>query len=455
LIRSIRLRLLAWLILPLLAISMLGALITFWQAWLPTRDAYDLELTDAGIALAASLQPGSTPGSLMLPREAERVLRADSFAQVYFAVYDAAGSLILGDAGLPHPLNPPRAERSTPYDGIYNDKPLRLSASRRAIEGQAVELIVGETPNKQDRVQRRIFSALLLTNAALIVATIAIALIAVNQSLRPLTILGEGIAKRSHKDLTPVGGADIPREVEPFVASINDLLNRSAVAANTQQRFLADVAHQLRTPLAGLMTQLSVMQQYALSAELHHIVTVLQSSVDRASRLVNQLLALARAEPSRFDEARLQSVQLGDIAEQTVQTWLSKADEKNIDLGIDINPVHVAGDAFLLREMLDNLVANAVQYTPAGGTVTVGCAMQGDGPVLFVEDNGPGIPSAERERVFERFYRITGGGSGSGLGLAIVRDIAKIHSANVYIETPQNGVGTRVCTTFTEHIVGL
>lgn len=452
---SIRLRLFVWLLLPLFVITALGALITFWQAWLPTRDAYDLELTDAAIALAASLQPGPGPGELMLSAEAERVLRADSFAQIYFAAYDTKGALLVGDAGLPRPAAAVRIGGSTHYDGEYQEKPLRLSASREVIEGQPVELVVGETLNKQNRVQRRIFSALLATNVMLIVATIAITLIAVNQGLRPLTILGEAVAKRSHKDLTPVGGADIPNEVKPFVDSINGLLNRSALAASNQQQFLTDVAHQLRTPLAGLMTQLSVLQQYALPNELHHIVTQLQSSGDRAARLVNQLLALARAEPSRFDEARLQTVQLGDIVEQAVQTWLAKADEKKIDLGAEVQFVRVTGDPFLLREMLDNMVANAVQYTPEGGTVTVGCAIQQGQPTLFVEDNGPGIPPAERDRVFERFYRIDGGSNGSGLGLAIVRDIAKIHSATVHIETPQNGSGTRVCATFANQPVGL
>jgi two-component system sensor histidine kinase TctE len=164
------------------------------------------------------------------------------------------------------------------------------------------------------------------------------------------------------------------------------------------------------------------------------------------------LLALARAEPSRFDAARLQSVQLGDVVEQAVQTWLNKADEKRIDLGADVKYVQISGDAFLLREMLDNLVANAVQYTPAGGTVTVGCTVERGNPMLFVEDSGPGIPATERERVFERFYRIDNGNgsTGSGLGLAIVRDIANIHSARVHIETPHNGMGTRMCVSFVE-----
>ena len=257
-----------------------------------------------------------------------------------------------------------------------------------------------------------------------------------------------GLNARAGDQLAPIQQADVPYELEPVVHAFNGLLARVSEGAQAQQDFLANVAHQLRTPLAGLQTQLEWLGHRHAEPDTAHSIRLMLQSTERMVRQTNQLLALARAEPSHFEKTRLEPLVLNALVEETVQHFVEQAARKSIDLGFELQHATVRGDRFLLRDLIDNLVDNAIRYTPPHGTVTVRC-MPGEpgggaltgGTVLEVEDSGPGIAPALREAVFRRYVRLDDKVAGSGLGLAIVRDIAAAHGARITIASPAGGQG--------------
>jgi len=221
-----------------------------------------------------------------------------------------------------------------------------------------------------------------------------------------------------------------------------------AHAAQNQQRFLANAAHQLRTPLAGLQTHTEIALSKPLPDAARAQIEQVHRATIRTARLANQLLALARAEPGAH--AASAPVKLNGLIEGEADGWLRQALAREVDLGFEVEPASVQGDAFLLREAVSNLVHNAIEYSPPGARVTVRAGRRnGGGAFVEVEDDGPGIPAPERERVLERFYRVPGTpGTGSGLGLAIVRDIATGHGASIELGEGAGGRGLRVALTF-------
>jgi len=270
--------------------------------------------------------------------------------------------------------------------------------------------------------------------------------------LRPLAALQREIHNRSHRDLRPLAEHTVPGEVRALVHAMNDLLARLNEAMSAQQRFIADAAHQLRTPLAGLKTQAELALRQQEPDEIRHTLQHLNTATGRTTHLVNQLLSLARAEPGAHRALALQALNLSDLARDTTTEWVPRAIERNIDLGFDGTTPATAGiegDTLMIREMLGNLLDNAIRYTRSGGQVTVRVAAKRNAVELSVEDNGPGIPPAEREHVFERFHRVLGSGAeGCGLGLAIVREIAQSHNAEIRLGPGAGGAGTLVTVAF-------
>jgi two-component system sensor histidine kinase TctE len=256
------------------------------------------------------------------------------------------------------------------------------------------------------------------------------------------------LGARAHRDLRPGPAHLSPEETRPLLDAINDLLARLRDAIGMQQRFIANAAHQLRTPLAAVLTQAELLDRSGLPAEHRAEVSRLHAAVTRAARLASQLLTLARADPTDGPALRRQRVDLEAMCEELVPEWVARADERGIDLGFELEAAQADGDPTLLRELIRNLLDNALKYTPPGGAVTLHVA-GGDAAVIEVEDDGPGIPAGERERVTERFYRLdSSSAEGSGLGLAIVREIAAAHGAVLHIGEGAGGRGTRVSVRF-------
>ena len=281
----------------------------------------------------------------------------------------------------------------------------------------------------------------------------ALLVYSLRRGLAPLDAAARDIAARSAGALEPIGVDRVPRELKPVLDSTNALLRRLAAAFAAQRRFLADAAHELRTPITALRLQLQLLQRSADAPARHAALAELQAGIDRSQRLVEQLLQVARSEPDG-EATRRDPVDLGALARDVVAALSVKADARAIDLGARVGGgIVVAGDAQQLTVLLNNLVENALRYTPPGGTVDVEAALEAGRPVLRVLDDGPGIAEAERERVFDRFYRgAAASGSaaagGSGLGLAIVRAIAGRHDARVELADGPGGRGLAVSVRF-------
>ena len=278
--------------------------------------------------------------------------------------------------------------------------------------------------------------------------------VALRRGLRPLDGAARDVATRSATSLTPIALADVPKEISPLVSSINELMGRLSLAFSTQRRFLADAAHELRTPVTALRLQAQLLKRSSSDEERIEAMAELEAGIDRSQRLVEQLLHVARFEPEG-EQTRRDPVDLGQLARSVVGAMSVKADHRGIDLGAGGNArVAVHGDATQLSVLLNNLVENALRYSPPGAVVDVNVSTFDGQPTLRVIDSGPGIPEAERELVFARFYRGEDAlrhardSGGSGLGLAIVRAIAERHDAAVTLHTPRAGHGLEVRVVF-------
>ncbi|MBA5686355.1 ATP-binding protein [Rugamonas apoptosis] len=266
----------------------------------------------------------------------------------------------------------------------------------------------------------------------------------VSGSLAPVARVRRQVAARRADDLSPVSDADLPDEVRPLVQELNLLFGRVKTAFDAQQHFVADAAHELRSPLAALKLQVLSLERAADDGARAVAVGRLTAGIERATRLVEQLLVLARQEA---DDSKLTPQDLTELARRTLGDMAGLAQARQIDLGLHhADQASVAGHPDALVILLRNLIDNAIKYTPAGGTVDVELRRAGNGAVtLCVDDSGPGISPEERERVFDRFYRVPGAGAGgSGLGLAIIKSIAERHGATLALEQSERLGGLRV-----------
>jgi two-component system sensor histidine kinase TctE len=365
------------------------------------------------------------------------------------------GELLQGDADLPVPQD----ERPGELGELrFRDDQLRGEPVRVAYlwlpevghGGNAPLVQVAETLDKRSRLATEIVKGVILPQFVILPLGVLLVWMALARGLAPLNELQRRIRQREGHDLSPIAESGAPEEVAPLVGAINDLLARLDQSISAQKHFLADAAHQLKTPLAGLRTQAELAQReidagrqdpQALKRSLQQIAR----SSQRAAHTVNQLLALARAE-DKEQALRRQEIPLAKLAIETVRDFVPRALEKNLDLGYE-GPDHdgpdsrLIGQTVLVRELIRNLVDNALQYTPGGGTVTVRVLPDpfGQVAVLQVEDSGPGVALHERELVFQPFFRSvdTEQTDGSGLGLAIVREIAQQHHAEVTLDDAQ------------------
>jgi two-component system sensor histidine kinase TctE len=434
---SIRLRLLKWLIGPILLINLAVAALTYLLAWTPAQLAFDQGLADAAGALAARLRGARGAVVLDLPPQAEQVLRADKADAIYFVVRSTGGMMIAGDDDFPLLAPAPQALAAS-----MRGEAVRVATLVAEIDGVRLHIGVAKTLRKLHLVRSATIRTLLLLETLFTLALVGLIWFSVTNGLQPLARMRAKLNARDGADLTPVGEDGVTYELAPVVSAFNDLLGRVQAGARSQHDFLANVAHQLRTPLAGMKLQLEwLAQRHRADPDTVHSVGLMLQSNERMIRQVNQLLALARAEPARFEKTRLEGLDLAVLVGDAVQFFVDEAAKKGIDLGFNLLPTPIAGDPFLLRDLIDNLIDNALRYTPAEGTVTVSCFPDGQFGMLLVEDSGPGIAPARREQVFARFVRLDDKTTGSGLGLAIVRDIAAAHGARVAIDGRESGPG--------------
>lgn len=451
--QSLRLQLLRRLILPLLVMLLIAGVASYAFIIRPASLAYDQSLANAALAVAQYVTAPESGGlHIEFSTQAEQVLRTDSYDDIYFLVLDGQGRAIVGDRDLPPPPREINASDGwVGYDTLFHGRSVRAVVLPRIIEGEKVSVVVAETRNKRESLAWAVGLGMLVPEILAAAGLVAIVWFGVGWSLSPLARLREDIQARSHLDLRPLDESQVVEEVRPLVREFNGLLRRLAESSQSQHRFIANAAHQLRTPLAGLQTQLELSLQESDDGARQTRLQQCRMATERTSRMVNQLLALCAVEPGSRPDAPLVALDLAEVLEGHADHWVHRAIARSIDFGLELEPAHVQGDPVLIGELAGNLVDNALAYTPAGGHVTLKTGRIQDG-VAFLEvfDNGPGIPESERERVLERFHRVPGTpGIGSGLGLAIVQEIALRHGARLELGPAlAEGSGTRVRVIF-------
>ncbi|HEX4023746.1 MAG TPA: ATP-binding protein [Steroidobacteraceae bacterium] len=443
------------LLLPALALLMfLGGLVDYWVATATTQDAYDQALAATARTAGAYLngQP-DTPLSVSVPRLG-RVLSSEAAGSrdaLVYVVSDAHGRTLVGSAALCAILPGLAASpgKVALGDARLGGMAVRVAALQLLTPDGAVRVGVAEPTARRARTQHVMLFGKLMVDFAELDLTLLLIWIAVYFGLKPLSRLEARAEQQATRRLQRFDVTKVPGELRSLVVAFNRVLELLQDAASAQRRFVADAAHQMRTPVAGLLAQIELLIQdpraHALAGEL----ATLQRGTQSLARSANQLLALARAEPVTALHADFQPIALDALIKDLVERHLDRADQAGIDLGADTAPVVVAGDAWLMEDLIGNLIDNALKYTPRGGHVTVRSGEEAGHPYIEIEDDGPGIPEPERQRVRERFYRRPGSpGIGAGLGLAIVDEIARVHEASFSIGSGAQGRGARMHVRF-------
>lgn len=478
--RSLFGEILDWMLAPLLLLWPMSLGLTWLVAQSIANRPYDRELADLVRALArqASVQAAqdlpAQPGTQLQLRlgaaagAAEALARGEDEDRLYFQVLGRRGELLAGDGSLLVPPGPHVGAGVQFRDDILGEEPVRVAhlwlAGHEDDEDSGALVQVAETMGKRSQLATDIIKGVILPQFVILPLAVLLVWFALARGIRPLAELQQRIRKRESTDLSPLSEGDVPDEVAPLVAAINDLLQRLDSGIATQRQFLADAAHQLKTPLAGLRMQAELAARQIDSGDtdpvsMKHSLRQIAVSTQRAAHTVNQLLAMARAEHTA-QVLRKTLVDLGAVTRAVVRDFVPRAIERHIDLGYEGPDTHgqarLLGEPVLLGELVRNLVDNALQYTPAGGAVTARVVPDpfGQVVVLQVEDTGPGIAVAEREAVFRPFYRALGTQvDGSGLGLAIVREIAQRHGAEITLEDARARSGATAATPGTRFTV--
>ena len=365
-----------------------------------------------------------------------------------FALRDAQGRLLAGDAQLPVIAMGSEGTQLLAMAQL-DGRTVRTLTTRSDSPGGPVTLTVADLSTTNEPEARLGLMSTLLWDFVQLDITLVLVWVGIQLGLRPIRRLRDEIASRSPLDLRPIVETSVPREIAPVVVTLNRLFGMLRTSVQSQQQFIADTAHQLRTPITGMQAQLGLLVAEPAAQPVKARLLTLQEGVKQLAHSANQLLTLARADPSANISAKNQVVDLQSIVNEVAARFFDRALQSGIDLGVDATPISIRADPSLLDDLLSNLVDNALKYTSPGGSVTASAGENNGRPYLAVEDTGAGIPEAERQRVRQRFYRMPNSpGHGSGLGLAIVDEIARLYDALMTIESGANGVGTRVLIQF-------
>ena len=463
---SLRRQLLLFVLLPQLVLWLAGAFFTYNLTARYANAAIDAGLLQATRALARQVKPVGNGLFIDFPRAAQDILEADPSDRVLYTVSAPPGQFILGNRSLPAPPERGPLPEGEPlfYDGLVpaagaddssHTERVRVAALylRYGDEfgpSQAMLVQVARSSANREELARRILLDTVLPLSVLIIAMTMIVWAGIGAGLAPLGRLRSLVEGRAANDLTAIELQAAPAEVRALAGAINSLLAEVQHSVVAQKQFISDAAHQLRTPLAGLKSQTELALRDAGDGELKARLQRVHDSATRSAHLVNQLLTLARAEPESANLQARQPVCLVRLAREVTAEWVPRALQAQVDLGYGepagdddggagtSGPaVQVLGIGLLLREALVNLLDNALRYAGPGSTVTVRVYSEPGQAVLVVEDDGPGLPDTERQRVFERFVRYSDDSQGCGLGLAIVKEIIERHAGQVGLQAVQ------------------
>jgi len=448
--RSLRAHLLRRVGVVMGAVLLLGAAACYETALHFANLVYDRWLIDDAQSLVPALHAEDGRVEFALGGAGLEVFRFDSIDTVYFRVRSARRGLLAGDDQLP-PEPSGIGARPQVYDASVGGQPVRVATLRVLIGPDSVTITTAETLRKRETLAREILWAMAVPQVGLLLAALAMTWWSISRSLQPMTHLAAELRERGYSSLASVADKGLPQEARVVVQRLNELLQRVDAVVRSQQSFLADAAHQLRTPLTALLLHADRLGHARDASDSAAALEALRSAALRASRVGSQLLVLARTEAVVDAGAEQQLIDLAALARRTGEDWVPLAVQQGIDFGLDVaaESARVRGDEGLLAELISNLLDNAFRYGRRGGSVTLGVRQAGEGLELYVADDGPGIAPALRARVFERFFRAPGTpGDGCGLGLAIVQEIARRHAATLAVIGPPERTGSEFRVTF-------
>jgi two-component system sensor histidine kinase TctE len=450
---TLRQKLLRWVMVPMAVLLLINVGVIYKFGLDSANRRHDRFLFDTSKILLDQLHTHEGRVEFNLRDGALNMLSADNKDKVFYSMNGWQQDYRFGAPELPLP-HEAVSEIPVYYQAEYQGQPVRMMAATMPVasvaSGRVTVLLAKTLVLHGEHVQEWMWRVLPAQLILMLFAGIAVWW-GVGRGLQPLMQLRDEVTRRSLLNLSPLPENEIVAELRPLIRGFNELMGRLDEAMAVQLRFVADAAHQLRTPLAGLKAQADLAFFLEDPAEIRHSLRQIGRGADHAAHLANQLLVLARSEPGAQNQARMAELDLAALARNVTENWVQKAILNKIDLGFEggKGQCRVVGNILLLGEMLANLIDNALRYTQAGGHVTVRLSCHLETIVMEVEDNGPGIPEAERERVFERFYRVLGTNTdGCGLGLAIVREIAERHNALVLLTSGASRVGMLMRITF-------
>ena len=455
---SLRNQLFSWLLVLLLPLIIISAIAGYYLASRYTNLAYDKSLYRTALALVDQVSLEALGAQVNLPQVAKDLLEFDEDDDVYFRIVGPNGDLIATHTDLPLPQSFPKADQALFYNTLFHGEKLRVVVYTLPISPEitadpsqnSVYVMVGETLAKRAVMANQILFSMLIPQLIIIVLVSGLLFFGIKRGLQPLDKLKNDLSQRNINDLSPVDNSKAPTELRPLLNAFNDLLARVSRGISKEQRFIVDAAHQLKTPLAGLKTQAELALREKEPSKVAHALGQINQASGNLAHMVNQLLALSKAEPDGASFLPFSAVNLRLLTQEVTSDWVSTALKKNIDLGFENTDfsankqaVMVDGNALLLRELMNNLIDNAIRYTPAGGNITVGINQENKQTILTVQDSGVGIDKENQLLIFERFFRVLGSQQeGCGLGLTIVQEIAERHGASVSVFSEGEGKGT-------------
>lgn len=452
---SIRKQLFYLFVPSLLGLWLASTVLSLWIVSSSSLSFFDRDLINSADSIVGRLRVKDGRIVVDLPAAAQAILKHDDTDKFYYRVLDEHGQKISGDSDLPEPAKDLKIDLpqvTTKQIGGHLVRLVEIKVVGNEETKQMVVVQLAVTTNARERFWESLLLGIAVPQFLMILLGLSAIWFGISKMLTPLRLLQKQVKHRSLKDLSPLSDDAAPEEVYPLVMGINHLFERSREELNAQRRFIANAAHQLRTPLAGLKTYSSIGIDTTDAEELRAVMIDVDAGIDRATRMVTQLLALARTDTAdaAMSELHMRPVDLNFLVSDAVAGLVHQAIRKQIALTYDSSaaPAVVMGDSTGLTHLVVNLIENAILYTPSGGSVNVNISRE-HLIVLTVSDTGRGIPESERAKVFERFYRVVGtNGNGSGLGLSIVKEVANAHDATVVIDGPPTVIGTTVTVSF-------
>jgi two-component system sensor histidine kinase TctE len=446
---SLRLRLVAWLVLPVMFILAVSAWLSYGSAMRLATLVTDRQLLASARVIAEQVEYGDSGIQVVIPPAAVELFASDSHDEVAYAVIDPRGMLVAGFPGLEPPAKLPSDFGHRVFDTSFRTKPMRAVALRQPVlapDGTVpVSVIVGETLRARNDLVRSLWLRGFIEEAALVLAGAISIWIGINSEMVPLLRLRQAVLDRPVDRFEPFDANDVQTEIRPLVEALNSHMERVGTMVSRQRRFLDMAAHQLRTPLTIMKTQVGYARRAGDAAEKDAALTAVDSDLTAMSRLTNQILILGRIEHERA-VLPTEIVDLGDLTRQIVSEAAPRALDRGVELVFDTDSgCVVQATQALVREIVVNLLDNVVSHSGVGTTATVMVRRAAAMAVLTVEDDGAGVDEAERSGLLGRFRRGSHArAGGSGLGLSIVAEVVELFGGSVELGAPGGRRGFRV-----------